>query len=121
MVDSKRKVWDTWEIIALKYLQTNWYTIEDTNYQVKWWEIDIIAKDNGKLVFIEVKYRRWNMYWTPEEAMTKTKNKNLLYTIKMYCLKNKVSIDNVRVDFLWITPWEEWKAIVKHYKNISLY
>ena len=43
------------------------------------------------------------MFGTPEEALTRTKKKNLLYAIKIYCHKNKINIDSVRVDFISIT------------------
>jgi len=120
MNDSKRTIWDIWELVATKYFQKNSYLIIETNYQIKWWEIDIIAKDWEQIVFIEVKYRRWKKFWTPEEALNKTKKKNILYTIKFYCIKNKLNIDSVRFDFIAITDTPEWHQ-VKHYKNISLY
>ena len=121
MIDSKRKIGDIGEIVAIKYLQNNSYEIIETNFQIKWWEIDIIVKDGEQVVFIEVKYRRWLMFGTPEEALTRTKKKNLLYAIKIYCFKNKINIDSVRVDFLAITHWEDSNPKIKHYKNISLY
>ncbi|MDD2565605.1 MAG: YraN family protein [Candidatus Gracilibacteria bacterium] len=117
---SKRKIGDIGEIVATKYLQKNSFQIIETNYQIKGGEIDIIAKDENQFVFIEVKYRRGNKFGTPEDALTKTKKKNILYTIKIYCLKNKVDINNVRFDFLAITD-SLISHRVKHYKNISLY
>ena len=120
MEKSTRIIWDEWEITAIKYLQKNNYEIITTNYQIKGWEIDIIAKDWNQIIIIEVKYRRWNKFWTPEEAFAKTKKRNLLYTIKYYCFKNKIDINNIRVDFLAITK-NNISYQVKHYKNISLY
>ena len=43
------------EEIACKYLVKNGFTILDRNYQKKWGELDIVAKYNGILNFIEVK------------------------------------------------------------------
>lgn len=119
MEKSNRTIWDEWEIAAIKYLQKHNYQILTTNYQIKWWEIDIIAKDNNQVVIIEVKYRRWTKFWTPEDAFTKMKRKNLLYTTNYYCLTNKIDISNIRVDFLAITN-DEKNYQVKHYKNIAL-
>lgn len=117
---SNRSIWDEWEIAAIKYLQNHNYGIITTNYQIKGWEIDIIAKDWNQIVIIEVKYRRWTKFWTPEEAFTKTKKRNLLYSINYYCLTHKIDIWDIRVDFLAITNnWKNYQ--VKHYKNISLY
>lgn len=116
---SNRTIWDEWEIAAIKYLQKNNYQIITTNYQIKGWEIDIIAKDNNQIVIIEVKYRRWHKFWTPEDAFTKTKRRNLMYTINYYCLTNKLDINNIRVDFLAITN-NQICYQVKHYKNVPL-
>jgi len=49
------------------------------------------------------KYRRWNKFRTPKYAFTKAKKRSLLYTIKYYSLKNKIDINNIRIDFLAIT------------------
>lgn len=58
MEKSNRTIWYEWEIVAIKYLQKHNYQILTTNYQIKGWEIDIIAKDENQVVIIEVKYRR---------------------------------------------------------------
>jgi len=59
---------------AIAYLQNSHYQIIQRNFQRKWSEIDIIAKDKKtkELVFIEVKTRKLNYACSlsPEEALT---------------------------------------------------
>src|SRR3989344_8475577 len=43
------------ENIAARYLESGGYEILDKNYRKPWGEIDIIARCNGVVVFVEVK------------------------------------------------------------------
>jgi putative endonuclease len=51
----KRKIGDLGENIACKFLVKRGFEIVEQNYNKKWGEIDIIARKNQKLHFIEVK------------------------------------------------------------------
>lgn len=42
---------------VVEYLKQNGYKIIDTNWKTKWCEVDIIAKKDGRIIFVEVKYR----------------------------------------------------------------
>ena len=73
-MQSTKQTGDNWEVIAIKYLQKNWYTIKDTNFKFwRFWEIDIICELDWVTSFIEVKY--WNNinFWIPKESLTKSK------------------------------------------------
>ena len=71
---SSKKTGDQWEIVAIKYLQKNGYTILDTNFKFgRFWEIDVIAKKDDITVFIEIKYRLSTVFGSPEESITKNK------------------------------------------------
>ena len=52
---------------AAKYLQNKGYTILKRNFHSKFGEIDIIAKINNTVCFIEVKTRKNNRYGRPAE------------------------------------------------------
>ncbi len=41
-------------LVARSYV-SKWYEILDTNYTIVWWELDIVARDDDTIVFIEVK------------------------------------------------------------------
>ena len=55
MPSQKRKFGDVGELIAEKYLKERGYEIMDRNFRKTYGEIDLIAKKNGVLVFVEVK------------------------------------------------------------------
>lgn len=77
------------ERIAQKYLQKKDFKIVANNFSCKLGEIDIIAIDQAKLVFVEVKYRK-NKYGprTIKAAVLKSKQKKIILTAKWY-LKQK--------------------------------
>ncbi len=118
-MDSSTKSGNIWEIIAIKYLLNEWYRIIETNFKIKWWEIDIVSEFGSNIIFFEVKYRRNDLYWTPEEALNKTKRKNILRTIKYYMMKNKIREDTVRFEFIGITE-TNWEVKLNHFKDIEL-
>lgn len=120
MQDSTKKIWDTWEIIAIKYLQKNWYSIIDTNFKFwRFWEIDIIASLDDITVFFEVKYRQSIIYWIPEESLTKYKLSKCRKTVEYYCKKNKINFEKIRFDAITIIK-NETTYNVKHYRNIEI-
>ena len=117
---STTNTWDTWEIIAIKYLQKNWYNIINTNFKYgRFWEIDIISKKEDLTIFIEVKYRTNLNYGVPEESITKSKLRKLKKTINFYVVRNNLSFEQIRFDVIIITKQKK-SYIVKHYKNLGM-
>ena len=72
------------EKIAVNYLKSRGYIIHHTNWRMSHLEVDIIAEDNGELVFIEVKTRSSNKYGEPEEAVNDQKERDLLRLASVY-------------------------------------
>ena len=101
---SRRARWDQWELTALRYLQEKWYSIIETNYQIRWGEIDIIAKEWEILIFIEVRYRHDESHGHPLDTFTPTKKKAMKRTIMYYLMKYGLNVDEVRVDFIGLMP-----------------
>ena len=58
----------------------------ETNYLTKLGEIDIIAKDKGTIVFVEVKARRSVHFGSPKEAISIQKQKKISM-VALYYLK----------------------------------
>mgnify|MGYP003294885283 CR=1 FL=1 len=65
------------EQIAARHLRTSGYKIKSANYKTNVGEIDIIAKDNKELVFVEVKTRASCLYGQPKDAVDITKKKHI--------------------------------------------
>lgn len=65
------------ETIAEAFLKNNGYRIVETNYRCPFGEIDIIARDQEELVFIEVKTRKSKALGYPEQAVDRKKQKKM--------------------------------------------
>ena len=61
------------EQIVQKYLSNLGYKILETNWRFQKAEIDIIAKNNDFLVFVEVKTRANNLFGEPQTFVTEKK------------------------------------------------
>lgn len=90
------------ESIALRYLINNRANILETNYRINSGEIDIIAKINEELVFIEVKSRTSTKFGYPAEAVDYRKIRKIVNTAKYYILKNNLNNVPIRFDVIEI-------------------
>lgn len=89
------------EEIAVTYLTEKGYDIMHTNWQSNHQEVDIIARQNGLLVFVEVKARRSAVHGSPEVFVTMTKQKRLIKAANHYLAKHHCSME-VRFDIISI-------------------
>lgn len=120
MQKTTKQKWDNWELIAIKYLKSKWYEILETNFKFwRFWEIDIIAKLDEKIIFIEVKYRENLKFWLPEESINLRKLSKIKGSIDFYLVKNNLSFENAQFDVITILK-EEKSYKVKHYKNLEI-
>ena len=75
------------ENIIADYITKLGYKVVERNFECNQGEIDIIAKDKEELVFIEVKTRTDISYGEASEAVTDTKKRHLINSIKYYIYK----------------------------------
>ena len=93
------------EKVAQVFLMKHGFNVIERNYTQKWGEIDIVAKKQGKLHFIEVKSVSYETYrfrvkifsdisretYRPEENMHPKKISKIQRTIQTYFLHRRVS------------------------------
>lgn len=72
------------EDMAYKYLISKGYKILARNFKTKIGEIDIIAKDKGVIVFVEVKTRKSDFFGLPREAVTPSKQRKIRMVATQY-------------------------------------
>lgn len=72
-MDTTTKIGNTGEQLATEYLIKRGYEIVVRNYRYKKAEVDIIARKDKLLIFVEVKTRRSNLFGEPEEAVNQAK------------------------------------------------
>lgn len=92
-VESNRKLGSQKEQQAKQYLEQHGYQILEKNFYAKGGEIDLIGREDGYLVFIEVKYRANEALGHPLEAVTPVKQNKIRYTAHYYMHKNGISED----------------------------
>jgi putative endonuclease len=78
------------ENIASDYLRKKGYLIVHRNYKTPFGEMDIIAKDGGTIVFVEVKTRTSDSFGAPEEAVHAKKREKIRKIALHYLSRAKV-------------------------------
>lgn len=127
----KQKIGEIGENIAVKFLVKRGFSVLDRNYTKKWGEIDIVAKKDHKIYFIEVKsvsretiknvLHGTNGY-SPEDNMHPWKMKRLSRTIQTYLSDKKVEDEREwQVDLLVVfMDIKNKKAKIKVVNDIVL-
>lgn len=85
------------EETAVKFLEQKGFVILERNFSYEKAEIDIIARDKNEIVFIEVKTRTGNKFF-PEEAVSRTKQKNIFRAAEAFLFEKKLEDMPVRFD-----------------------
>lgn len=103
------------EEIAADYLRRKGYMLLDRNWRSGHKEIDIIARQDDTLVFVEVKARANIMYGNPEDAVTRRKMHLLVQAADAYLRSNMLDCE-VRFDIITITG-SPAKPYIRHYEH----
>lgn len=98
MPDNRKSLGHKGEKAARSFLQTQGFTILETNFRTKSAEIDIIARENNTLCFIEVKTRRSLKKGLPKESVTPAKQKKIILGTRIYLKETKQMDSRVRFD-----------------------
>lgn len=78
------------ERLAAQYLKEQGYQILEHNYRLRTGEIDLIAKEGERIVFVEVKTRRTLKFGVPQAAVTLTKQKQISKVALSYLQSNEM-------------------------------
>ncbi len=106
------------EKLAAEYLVRHGYAIIETNYRTRGGEIDIVAKQGGCLVFVEVRAKRNTNFGTPEESITQTKMSKLRATAEQYYQARENLPEAYRIDVIAIEFGRgALPARIEHYEN----
>ncbi len=116
---AKKNLGDFGESLAKKYLIGNGYQFIAQNYKSSYQELDLIFRLGKKVIFVEVKTRIKNTESLKETPLTRLQTKSLKNALITYCLKNKINLDNVRLDLIVILIDKAARqAELKHYLDI---
>lgn len=116
-MSTTRQIGQTTENQAHLFLQKHGLKLITRNYSCRLGELDLVMQDtNGDIVFVEVRYRKNNLFGSSAESITDTKRKKLLNTASYYlqqqhlyekvgCRFDVIAITakaNQEVDIQWI-------------------
>lgn len=102
MKDLRRQVGNAGEDLAAAALKKQGYKILERNYRTTLGEIDVIARHQGFLVFLEVKTRRSVRFGEPQEAVSPTKQARLKRLADYYVKVKRLGEVKVRFDVVAI-------------------
>lgn len=99
---NKREIGDFYEEKAVKFLEEQGFEILERNFRCKIGEIDIVAKEQEYLVFVEVKYRKNVRLGLPQEAVDWRKQQKIRKVSDYYRMVNRIGENiPIRYDVVW--------------------
>jgi len=101
MLNKSQKFGEKGEALAVNRLKKAGYKIIKTNYRNRLGEIDIIARENDTIVFVEVKSRRSVHFGNPKQAVTLQKQKKISMVALSYL--KAMGLDTARARFDVVT------------------
>ena len=102
------------EDISVKYLEKKGYKILERNYRYGRAEIDIICRFEEEIIFVEVKLRSEGMMEYPEQAVGKSKQKNIRLAADFYMIDNDLSIP-ARFDIIAVVKSDDFE--IEHFED----
>jgi putative endonuclease len=105
------------ERLAGNYLESIGYEILERNWRCSLGEIDLIAKDKSRFVFVEVKTRNGSGFGHPLEAITELKLNRLRKLVSEWCRSRQLSGIDVRIDAVSVLV-EKGRVQVEHLKQV---
>lgn len=113
--DSKKSFGVWGESVICKHLEDKGFNVLQVNYKKTFSEIDIIAKFNDLIVFVEVKSRR-KKYFNNSAVITFSKMRKILRGAKAYMLENNLSGFSYRFDVA-IIEGDEYNYDINYIAN----
>ncbi len=105
------------EKLAREYLEKMGYIIIETNFYCRFGEIDIIARYNDKLAFIEVKTRGQDVFGKPAESVDFIKRNRIYKVAEFYTYINELYDVPMSLDVIEVYVLESNKVRIAHIKN----
>ena len=100
---------------AEEFLIQKGYEILAKNWRAHKFEIDLIAKKNGEIVFVEVKTRGTEYFGSPDESINEYKENHLLSGAEYYLNLHEIDLE-ARFDVIAIII-EKGQYELRHIEN----
>lgn len=97
------------EDIAAEYLEKKGYKILTRNYRCGRVELDIICEVNNEIVFVEVKTRTSDLMAYPEQAVGKSKQRNIRLAAENFMEENQMTL-SARFDIIAVIKGDKFEV-----------
>lgn len=114
---SKRKIGANAESLACDFLKDNGWLILETNYYVRKFEIDIIARKDGLIAFIEVKMRSTDRFGRPADQVSESKVRRVWAAADIWLQKTGLYGSIVRFDVIGILKKKDGTLEIEHLED----
>jgi putative endonuclease len=104
------------EQLARTFLENKGYSILEINWRYRRAELDLVAKDDETLVFVEVKTRSTDLFGQPTEAISPRK-KRLLADAAAACMEHMGHEWAIRFDVISIIYRDEQHYTIEHFED----
>lgn len=111
---NRREIGNAAENVVCAFLEKNGYEICGRNYTVRGGEIDIIARKDDVIAFVEVKLRKEDAAVTGEEAVGFSKRQHLILAAERY-MQPLSGQFNARFDVASVVMKKNGRLSMKYY------
>lgn len=111
----KNEIGNRGELQAVNFLFANGYQVLERNYRFGRSEIDIIAKKDNILIFVEVKARKNTDYGHPETFVSEAQKERIFRAAEEY-INQKAWRGPVRFDIIAII-WDSNPQLIDHFED----
>lgn len=102
---------------AVEFLKAKNYTILTRNYHSRFGEIDIIARKQNTIIFVEVKTRKNTAFGFSAEFVDYKKQQKIMKTAQLYINDNFNAEFDYRFDIIEVFHYDDNKVNFNHLKG----
>jgi len=106
------------EAACCHYLKRQGLSLIKKNFHCRLGEIDLIMLDNKVLTFVEVRYRKNNLFGGGEASVTLKKQNKIRFTAELYLQQNP-KYQNARFDVVAMAPTTQSNTYQKTVNNYT--
>jgi len=120
MSKKKQETGKTGEILAVQHLLDHGYDILETNFRCYLGELDIVARENNTLIFVEVRAKTGKKFGSALESITAEKSRRLKRLASFYMRQQYHKELSCRIDFiaLQLSKYDYSLEQIDHIKGI---
>jgi putative endonuclease len=117
MTTSRQTLGHVGESAAVRHLLGLGWMVLERNYRCRAGEIDVVARDQESVVFVEVRTRASEAFGTPEESITPSKARRMMTCALTYMATHPDLSADWRIDVIAVRVERDRTLSVSHYRN----